>query len=252
MLYRALLNGDEAMMRALARQAVQPVRGHGAGPAGRRHLLPLPHAAEPRPRRRARAADGVGAPSRSAASMTAARGAPRARRVRDRASSSCEGDRGRDPPPAGGRPRRRGDGQDAAQAAARGRRLHARLTRGDGRAAPRDLPAHPQARRAPGPQAAPRAQGPARLPQHGAPLAVLRRRAGRAEVPLPAPGEARDHGRRRHLRFGRGVRPLHAAPRLRDQRPVLEGARVRVHRRHRRGDRATSKASRTSPRPCTA
>ena len=57
MLYRALRNGDEAMMRALARQAVHPLRGHGAGPAGRRHLLPLPDAAEPRPRQRARAAD---------------------------------------------------------------------------------------------------------------------------------------------------------------------------------------------------
>ena len=37
-----------------------------------------------------------------------------------------QGDRGRDPPPAGGRPGRRGHGQDAAQAAARGHRLHAR------------------------------------------------------------------------------------------------------------------------------
>ena len=51
MLYQALLDGDDALMRALARQAVQALRRHGAGPSGRRHLLPLPHAAEPRPRR---------------------------------------------------------------------------------------------------------------------------------------------------------------------------------------------------------
>ena len=48
------------MMRAIARQAVHALRRHGAGPAGRRHLLPVPHAAEPRPRRRARAAHGAG------------------------------------------------------------------------------------------------------------------------------------------------------------------------------------------------
>ena len=58
--------------------------------------------------------------------------------------------------------------------------------RGDGVAPQGDLPAHPQAGRAPGPQAPPRPQGPARLPQHRAPLAVLRRRAGRAEVQVPA------------------------------------------------------------------
>ena len=102
-------------------------------------------------------------------------------------------------------------------------------------AAQGDLPADPQARRAPGPQAPPRPQGPARLPQHRAPLAQLRRRAGRAEVPLPAAVQARDLRRRRHLRLGRRLRPLHAAPRLRHQRPVLEGAGVRLHRRHRRG-----------------
>ena len=59
LLYQALMDGDDAMMRAIARQAVQPLRRHGAGPARRRHLLPVPHAAEPRPRRRAREADGA-------------------------------------------------------------------------------------------------------------------------------------------------------------------------------------------------
>ena len=38
----------------------EALRRHGAGPAGRRHLLPVPHAAEPRPRRRARPADAAG------------------------------------------------------------------------------------------------------------------------------------------------------------------------------------------------
>ena len=67
-------------------------------------------------------------------------------------------------------------------------------------------------------------------------VAVLRRRARGAEVPAPAPVEARDHGRRRHLRLGGELRPLHAAVRLRDGQPVLEGPVVGVHRRHRRGD----------------
>ena len=52
MLMQALLQrrpGDDAG----ARQAVgAALRRHGAGPAGRRHVLPVPHAAQPRPRRR--------------------------------------------------------------------------------------------------------------------------------------------------------------------------------------------------------
>ena len=112
----------------------QALRGHGAGPAGRRHLLPVPHAAEPRSRRHARGADGAGPRGRARAAHPA-RGAARARRVREPHRPAEEGDRGRDPPPPGGRPRRRGHGQDAAQAAARGRRLHARQPRGDGVAA---------------------------------------------------------------------------------------------------------------------
>ena len=57
---------------------------------------------------------------------------------------------------------------------------------------------------------------------------------GRAEVQVPAPGQARDHGRGRHLRFGRRVRAVHAASRLRDLVAVLACAGVRVHRRPRR------------------
>ena len=59
MLYQALLEGNEALLRAHRPPGRPPLRRHGAGPPGRRHLLPVPHAAEPRPRRRARAADGA-------------------------------------------------------------------------------------------------------------------------------------------------------------------------------------------------
>ena len=44
------------MVAAVARQAVSRYAGHGGRPPGRRHLLPLPDAAEPRPRRGARTA----------------------------------------------------------------------------------------------------------------------------------------------------------------------------------------------------
>ena len=54
-----------------------------------------------------------------------------ARGVRGPAQGPEGDDRGRDPAPARRRPRRRGDGAHAAQAAARRRRLHARVARGD-------------------------------------------------------------------------------------------------------------------------
>ena len=88
-----------------------------------------------------------------------------------------------------------------------------------------------------GAQAQARAQGTARLPQHDAPLTVVRRCSGRAEVQVPAAGEARADGGGGHLRFGCRVRPLHADARVRDPAPVLQGPLVRVHRRNRRGDR---------------
>ena len=80
------------------------------------------------------------------------------------AQGAAGADRGGDPPPARRRPRRRGDGAHAAQAAARRRRLHARVARGDARAAAGDLPAHARARgpaRAAAPAPPPR---PPRLP----------------------------------------------------------------------------------------
>ena len=80
----------------------------------------------------------------------------------------------------------------------------------------------------------------------------LRRCAGRAEVQVPAPGQARADGGRRHLRVGRRVRPVHADARVRDPGPVLEGALVRVHRRHRRGHRLLQGRRRHRKRPSTA
>ena len=57
--------GDDAGDGPPGRAAL---RRHGAGPPGRRHVLPVPHAAQPRPRRDARQADGAPRASRSAAS----------------------------------------------------------------------------------------------------------------------------------------------------------------------------------------
>ena len=57
--------GDDAGARQAGRAAL---RRHGARPPGRRHVLPVPHAAQPRPRRHAREADGSQPASRSAAS----------------------------------------------------------------------------------------------------------------------------------------------------------------------------------------
>ena len=234
MLFRALQRGDDALMRAVARQSVRRFAGMEPGrPVGGTYYLYRTlrnldlDAVLERLMDQAREA--------SPGAAHAARGAARARRADLPRRPAEEGDRGRDPPGAGGRPRRRGDGPHAAQAAARGRRLHARLPRGDGGAAQGDLPAHPQAGRAPGPQAPPRPQGPARLPQHGAPLAVLRRGARRPEVQVPAADQARDLRHRRHLRVGGRLRPLHPPARLRDLEPVLEGPSLRLHRRPRRG-----------------
>ena len=68
LLYQALMNGDEAHAAGAGPPGGEPVRRHGAGPPGRRHLLPLPDAAEPRPRGAARASSWRRHASRSAAS----------------------------------------------------------------------------------------------------------------------------------------------------------------------------------------
>ena len=56
------------------------------------------------------------------------------------------------------------------------------------------------------------------------------------ELPAPPPGQARDHGDRRHLGLGGLLRPVHPAPRVRDPVAVLQGAQLRLRRRHRRSD----------------
>ena len=94
---------------------------------------------------------------------------------------------------------------------ARGHRVHARVARGDARAAAGGLPADARARGAPRATAPASPPRPPRLPQDRARVAVVRRRARGAEVPQPAPVEARDHGGRRHLGVGGQLRPVHVA-----------------------------------------
>ena len=94
--------------------------------------------------------------------------------------------------------------------------MHA-VARGDGSAAQGALPADAQARRRASPASVATA---ARARSTSATPCATRCRYGgvpaEPKFKLPAPVEARDHGGRRHLRFGGGVRPLHAAARLRD------------------------------------
>ncbi len=58
MLYRSLLNGNDAPHASGRAPGREAVRRHGARAAGGRDVLPVPDAAQPRSRRRARAADG--------------------------------------------------------------------------------------------------------------------------------------------------------------------------------------------------
>ncbi len=126
MLYQSLMKGDQGMMRAVARQSVKRFAGMEPGrPVGgtyylyrtlRKLDLDVGHGP-------ADAAGARGCPR----GPVAARGTAREGRVRAPHRRAEEGDRGRDPSPPGRRPGCRGHGQDAAQAAARGRRLHARL-----------------------------------------------------------------------------------------------------------------------------
>src|SRR5262249_59677649 len=115
-------------------------------------------------------------------------------------SGAAEGaGRGRDPTPPRRRPGGGGHGADVAQAAARGRRLHARVEGGDACAPAGDLPAHAGVGGAPRPAPAAPQPRPPRLPVDGTALTLVRRRPGRTEVPPPAPVTTRDHGGRRHL-----------------------------------------------------
>ena len=137
MLFKSLLSADAGLMNAVARKRGRPLRRHGAGPPGRRHLLPLPHAAEPRPRRRAGAADGPGAGRAAGGALTELEERLAGDEYQGAHREVPAGGRDRDPAPPGRGPRRRGPGPLGAQAAARGHRRHARHPRGAGHAAPR-------------------------------------------------------------------------------------------------------------------
>ena len=264
MLYKALLSANPAMVQAVARQAVDRYAGMEAGrPVGGTYYLyrtlrnldldKVMDRLVDQARRSASSHIEEGDPRADAARRRPdrPRGAAAARRVPGPDRPAAQGDRGRDPPAAGRRPGERGAGQVDPQAAARGHRRHARHPGRARRPAQVAGPAVPQARRPPRPQAAPRPQGTARLPLDHAPRPVDRRGADGPEVPLPPAVQARDHRHRRHLGVGGLVRPVHPPPGPRHQLAVLQGAQLRLHRRHRRGDRASSRASTTRPRPST-
>ena len=127
LLMQALMNGDQALMRALARQAVQRFAGMEPGrPVGGTYYLyrtlrnlDLDAMLE---KLMEASREQVGG------ELTALGGASRARRVQRAHRAVQEGDRGRDPPASGRRSRRRGDGQDLPQASAGRCRVHACVT----------------------------------------------------------------------------------------------------------------------------
>ena len=227
------------------------VRGHGAGAPGRRHLLPLPHAPAARPRR------------------------PRSRGSWGRRRSEARSGRASSPTASPARSTRHGSQElrELVEEEIRRRLVADRGVEAMARTLRKPLPediefmhasreemlalqqaVYPltralaarlaQRRRTTTPRAP-------RLPQDRARVAVVRRCARGAEVPEPAPVEAGDHGRRRHLGVGRELRPVHADVRLRDGEPVLEGAVVGVHRRDRRGHALLPGVRRRHWTPCT-
>ena len=172
LLMQALMNGDQAMMRALARQAVQRFAGMEPGrPVGGTYYLyrtlrnldldgDAREADGGQPRAGRRRADRR---SRSASSRTST--SDRIEQFKKEIEAEI---------------RRRLVADRGAEAMAKTLRkplpedvefMHA-VARRDAVAEEGAVPADPQARRPPGPQAPPRSQGSARLPQHGAPLAA--------------------------------------------------------------------------------
>ena len=171
LLMQALLNGDQAMMRALARQAVQRFAGMEPGrPVGGTYYL----------YRTLRNLDLDGmleklmeaTREQVGGELTSLEERLEREEYQDRIEkfkTEIEAEI-----------RRRLVADRGAEAMAKTLRkplpedvefMHASPRR-DAVAAQGAVPADPQARRPPGPQAPPRPQGPARLPQHGAPLAV--------------------------------------------------------------------------------
>ncbi len=136
---RADADGPERDAHARGRGG-RALRGDGAGPARRRRVLPLPHAAAARRRRSRLQDDGEGARG-SADRRGRVRRAARPGRLRGPAEGPEGDDRSGDPQAARRGSRGRGDGAHAAQAVARRRRLHARVSRRDADAAEGDLSA---------------------------------------------------------------------------------------------------------------
>ena len=238
LLYQALMKGDDAMMRALARQAVTRYAGMEPGRPVGRHLLPVPHAAEPRPRRDARPAHGQATRQQAGGELTPLEERLEQRRVRACASTSSR---------RRSRPRSAGAWWPTGVSRPWPRRCASRCPRTSTSCTPAARRCS-SLRKALQPLTRKLAARLARKRRHGrkGPLDFrntvrhslsLRRRAGRAQVQVPPPVQARAHGGGRHLGVGGRLRPLHPAPRVRHPGPVLEGALVRVHRRHRRGHR---------------
>jgi uncharacterized protein with von Willebrand factor type A (vWA) domain len=122
MLYRALMQGDEALLRALARQSVTRFAGMEPGrPVGGTYylyrtlrLLDLDNVLE-------RMLQDAGRRRHDPPGTT-----PHPRRIRIPSRHAPQANRSGDPPATGRRPGRRGHGQDPPQTAARRHRLHAR------------------------------------------------------------------------------------------------------------------------------
>ncbi len=202
---------------ARRRRGGDALRRDGAGPPGRRHLLPVPDAAQPRPRgprgppddrRWPRAA--TSSRSRLAADDAHERVERLKREVERVIRERLVEDRG-------------------AEALAKSMRkplpedldvMHANrdeLAQLRARAAP-PSPQAGGAPRAPAPAAPARAGRPA---PHGAPESLDRRGAARPALQAAAPGQAGDLRHRRRLGVGRVLRALHAAPGARDLVAVL-------------------------------
>ncbi|MEZ5248073.1 MAG: hypothetical protein R2713_02325 [Ilumatobacteraceae bacterium] len=249
MLMQALLNGDQALMRALARQAVQRFAGMEPGrPVGGTYYLyrtlrgtSISTACSEKLMDQSRQ-DVGGELTRSKGRLRAATGGDRIEQFKKEIESEIRrrlvADRGAE-----------GDGQDPAQPPEDVEFMHA--SRRDAEPEEGALgPLTRKTRRPPGPQAPSRAQGPARLPQHGAPLARITAGCRPSRSSSTASGQAElivvADISGSVAAFARFTLMLV----MRDPEPVLEGALVRVHRRHRRDDRVLPHHGKTSARPC--
>ncbi len=208
MLYKALMNADDAMIKALASQAVQRYAGMEPGrPVGGTYYLyrtlrnldlegMLERMMQQAQNEASNEEDGLTAlEERLAHDEYQSRIEKLRQEIEAEIRRRLVADRG---PEAMARTLRK--------PLARRHRLHARVEGRTQQPAQGDRAADAQAGRAPRAQASAWSQGSARLPQHGSALAFLRRGAGGAEVQIPASGQTGACNRRRHQRVGRRVR----------------------------------------------